>query len=66
MPELTQPDGSHERDTVEGKWLEKFFPAFMRVTSDLKIQGFDVGHNYFEFVDGNKTITITFKSKWNI
>ena len=63
MPELTQPDGSHERDTVEGKWADAFAKCFYSILHKHGIKGIEEGPDYFEFVDGNKTITIKFTSK---
>ncbi len=63
MSQLTPGNGQHETEPNAGKWAQKFLKAFMRVVVEEKIQGFDIGKNFYQFQDGKQTVTITFKVK---
>lgn len=62
MANLTNPDG-HETESPESKWAAKFYIYFIRAADNLKIKGFDIGENYYQFNDGKQTVTIKFTVK---
>jgi len=63
MSNLTHDNGTHESESPESRWAQKFYQAFIRASTDLKIEGFDVGENYYQFNHNNQTVTIKFTVK---
>lgn len=63
MSNLTLDTGKHETESPESRWAQKFYRAFMRVSVEEKIQGFDIGENYYQFNDGKQIVTIKFTVK---
>lgn len=59
MSELTA-NGKHETESPESRWAQKFYQAFIRASVENKIEGFDVGENYYQFSYGNQIVTIKF------
>ena len=63
MSNLTPGNGTHETEPPESRWAQKFLKAFMRVSVEEQIKGFDIGENFYQFNHGNQIVTITFKVK---
>lgn len=63
MSNLTQDNGSHETESDAGKWAQRFYRAFIRVSVEEQIKGFDIGENFYQFNHGNQIVTIKFTVK---
>ena len=63
MSGLTNTDGSHERDTPESIWADKFFQYFIGGATKLGVQGFDVGKGCYEINHEQERVVIKFVVK---
>jgi len=61
MSGLTNPDGSHSKDSPESRYMKLIFKDVIRSLTVAGIRGIDVSDNCFEFSHEGKNVKITVK-----